>query len=375
MSEDTGDKTEEPTAKKIADARKKGQVPRSKELNTFVSLITAGTMFLIVGRSVAEGLVQLMRQQFSLDRALFFDEASVTTLFSQVLRDGFLLVIPLMLVLTIVALLTPMMMGGWHFSMDSMSPKPSKMNPFKGLKRMFGPQGWMELLKSVIKTTVVFFVAGRLLLLYLNDFMSLSSLSLVDALNKAGDIIPVGFLIVSSTLILVVVIDVPYQLWHHKKQLKMSKQDIKDEHKQQEGSSDIKGQLRKKQMEMAQARMMDEVATAHVIITNPTHVAIALRYDVDGSGAPTVVAKGADFVAAQIRNRAMGVDIPLVSTPPLARALFYATELGEEIPEGLFHAVAQVLAYVFQLKTAKANDTNKPPLPTGLDIPRHFRQS
>jgi len=175
-------------------------------------------------------------------------------------------------------------------------------------------------------------------------------------------------------LIVIVAIDVPYQLWNNNKQLKMSKQEVKDESKQQEGNPEIKGQIRRKQMEMSQQRMMDEVPKADVIVTNPTHYAIALKYDPLGSGAPVMVAKGVDLIAAQIRNSAMGADIPLVAAPPLARALFYSAELGEEIPKGLFLAVAQILAYVFQLKAATKNNGDKPLPPRDIKVPDDFRQ-
>ncbi len=375
MAEDSGqDKSEEPTEKRLTDARKKGQIPRSKELNTFMALITAAVMLLFVGDSIAKGLARLMQQQLSLSREVIFDPASPVIYFEQVLLDGLLLILPLVIPLVIVALLTPMMMGGWNFSMESMAPKVSKMNPFSGLKRMFGVQGVVELLKAIVKIALVFVVAGALFNFNFDQFMGLSSLSLNTAVTKAIDIIMVGFLILSSTLVVIVAIDVPYQLWNTKRQLMMTKQEVKDESKEQEGNPEVKGQIRRKQMEMSQQRMMDDVPKADVIVTNPAHYAVALKYDPVGTGAPIVVAKGVDLIAAQIRNIALSVDIPLVAAPPLARALFYSTEKGEEIPKGLFLAVAQVLAYVFQLKTATENRTEKPTVPRDLKVPPEFRQ-
>jgi len=375
MAEDTGqDKTEEPTEKRLKDARKKGQIPRSKELNTFMSLMTASVMLLFVGDSIGKGLAKLMQQQFQMSRETIFDKASIVIYFKQVLLDGLLLIVPLVIPLTIVALITPMMMGGWNFSMESMAPKFSKMNPFSGLKRMFGVQGFVELLKAVVKVTLVFTVAGVLFNQHFDQFMGLGGLALNTAVTKAADIIMFSLLILSSTLVLIVAIDVPFQLWNTKRQLKMTKQEVKDESKEQEGNPEVKGQIRRKQMEMAQQRMMDEVPKADVIVTNPAHYAIALKYDPMGAGAPVVLAKGVDLIAAQIRNIAMGKDIPLVAAPPLARALFYSTEIGEEIPHGLFLAVAQVLAYVFQLKSAVDNRTEKPVPPRNLKVPEEFRQ-
>ena len=223
MADDSGDKTEEPTAKRIADARKKGQIPRSKELNTFVALMTGSVMLIFTGESISQGLIQIIQKQFKLSRDVFFDDASLIIYFKQVLLDGMLLIVPLVLTMGVVALLTPIMMGGWNFSTESMSPKISKMNPVSGLKRMFGVQGWVELLKSIVKIVLVFSVAGSLFKGYLDQFMALSSLSLNNAMINAGDIILFGFLILSSTLIVIVAIDVPYQLWNNNKQLKMSK--------------------------------------------------------------------------------------------------------------------------------------------------------
>ena len=375
MADDSDqEKTEEPTAKRLADARKKGQIPRSKELNTFVMLITSSIMLLFVGGSITQGLIRIMQQQFSISRAIIYDPDSISIFFKKVLLDGLSLIFPLMIPLTIVALITPMLMGGWNFSMQSMTPKLSKMNPFSGIKRMFGVQGFVELLKAIVKIALVFLVASSLFQASFKQLMGLSSVGLVDGLYQVADIILFSFLFLSSTLIVIVAIDVPYQLWNTKKQLKMSKQEVKDEGKQQEGNPEVKGQIRRKQMEMSQNRMMNDVPTADVIVTNPAHFAIALKYDPNGTGAPILVAKGVDLIAAQIRNSAMAADVPLVASPPLARALYYSTDIGHEIPSGLFLAVAQILAYVFQLKTAEETRSTKPVMPQNIKVPSEFKQ-
>nr|HIL75985.1 flagellar biosynthesis protein FlhB [Rhodospirillales bacterium] len=374
MADDSGqDKTEEPTEKRLSDAKKKGQIPRSRELNTFVALMTAAILMLFTGASIGHGLTKLMRQQMQLSREVIFDISSIGFYFEQVLLESMLLITPLVLMLTLAALLTPIVLGGWNFTTEAMSPKLSKMNPFKGLKRMFGVQGLVELLKSLVKVVLVFWVAGSLFDFYFDQFMGLSALPLIEAIKQTVDIVGFGFLILSSTLLVVVAIDVPYQLWNNKRQLKMSKQEVKDELKDQEGNPEIKGQIRKKQMEMAQKRMMDQVPKADVIVTNPSHFAVALTYDLTGKGAPVVVAKGTDLIAAQIRNTAIAADVPLVAVPPLARALFYSTEIDEEIPTGLFLAVAQILAYVFQLKTATENGWGKPQMPSDVQVPNEYK--
>jgi flagellar biosynthetic protein FlhB len=376
MAEDSGqDKTEEPTTKRLEDARKKGQVPRSKELDTFVSLITSAVLFIFMGGHIAHGLAGIMKQQFRVSREDIFDPGSPVSHFSRAVSEAILLVMPFALVLAVAALITPMIMGGWNFSSEAIQPKLSKFNPLKGLKKIFGIQGLIELIKAIIKVVLIFVVAGTLFDFYRDDLMRLHSLPVEKAIYQTAEIITFCFLILSATLLLVVMIDVPYQLWNNKRQLKMSKQEVKDESKESEGSPEVKGRIRRMQMEIAQRRMMEEVPKADVIVTNPSHFAVALKYDQNNSGAPTLVAKGTDLIAAQIRNVALGADVPLVAAPPLARALYYSTELNKEIPQGLFLAVAQVLAYVFQLNAATENGWDKPFSPTDLQVPDEFRQS
>ncbi len=375
MAEDSGqDKSEQPTAKRLSDARKKGQVPRSKELDTFVSLIVSAVMLLFLGKSMALSLADIMVEHFSLSRSEIFDPKALTEHFSQAIFDAVSLVAVFGLTMMVAALITPMMMGGWNFSSEAIQPKFSKFNPLKGLKRMFGLQGVVELLKAIAKVSIVFLMAWLLFDVYRHDFMQMNRLPVEQAIYQTGDIITRGFLLLSAALLLVVLIDVPYQLWNHTKQLMMTKQEIKDESKESEGNPEIKGRIRRAQMEISQRRMMDEVPKADVIVTNPTHFAVALRYDQNGEGAPILVAKGTDLIAAQIRNLAIGADVPLVAAPSLARALYYSTELNQEIPHGLFLAVAQVLAYVFQLQAATENGWEKPVPPDKIDVPDEFRQ-
>jgi len=267
------------------------------------------------------------------------------------------------------------MMGGWNFSSEALQPNFSKFNPISGIKKIFGVQGIVELIKAIVKVVLVFYSAWLLFTVYRHDLMSLNGMPLKQAIYRVADIISFSLLMLSATLILVVIIDVPYQLWNNKRQLKMSKQEVKDESKESEGNPEIKGRVRKMQMEIAQRRMMEEVPRADVIVTNPSHFAVALKYDQNSSAAPTLLAKGTDLMAAPIRKIALGADTPLVAAPPLARDLYYSTELQEEIPQGLFLAVAQILAYVFQLKAATENGWDKPFPPSDLPVPDDFRQS
>ena len=376
MAEDSGqEKSEAPSAKRLADARKKGQVPRSKELDTFVSLMTSAVLIIFMGGNIVQGLLDIMTREFSISREVIFKQDSLVEHLARAILDGVLLIMPMALVLVVAALLTPMMMGGWNFSSEAIQPKLSKFNPLKGLKKIFGIQGLVELIKAILKISVVFTIAWILFKFYRHDFMYLSNLSLQQAISQVAEMVTTGFLLLSASLLIVVMIDVPYQLWNNIRQLKMTKQEVRDENKESDGNPEIKGRIRRVQMEIAQKRMMDEVPKADVIVTNPTHFAVALRYDQHGSGAPVVVAKGTDLIAAQIRNLAIGADVPLVAAPPLARALYYSTELNEEIPQGLFLAVAQVLAYVFQLQAAAENGYDKPQPPTDIKVPDDFRQA
>ncbi|MDD1621142.1 MAG: flagellar biosynthesis protein FlhB [Methylococcaceae bacterium] len=375
MAEDSGqDKTEEPTSKRLADSRKKGQVPRSKELSTFVTLIVSSALFIYMGRYMADQLLEMMRHQFQLSREVIFDPATPAIYLKQALIEGFEGIVPFMLALMVADLLVPLMMGGWNYTTEAFEPKFSKLNPLAGIKKIIGTQGLVELIKAIIKTVLVAFVAWNLFKVYFDDFMGLSRMSVEQAIFHAGDIIVFCVLILSATLLLVVMIDVPYQLWHYKEQMKMTKQEVRDEAKEMEGSPEVKGKIRRMQMEAAQRRMMEAVPSADVIVTNPTHFAVALKYDQNSSGAPLLVAKGTDLVAAQIRNLAMASKVPLVAAPSLARALYYSTELNQEIPRGLFLAVAQVLAYVFQLRAASQQGWNKPVPPSDVQVPDEFRQ-
>ncbi len=372
MADDTGDKTEEPTSKRLEDARKKGQVPRSRELNTFVTLMAGSVMLLVMGQHIVHGLWLIMREQFQLSREVIFDPASPVIYFEKVISNGLILILPFVLVLLVATLLTPMMMGGWNFSMEAMQPKLSKFNPLTGLKRMFGLQGLVELIKAILKVVLVLFVGYLLFKFYIDSFLALSTKTVTQAMAEAGDKLSVSLFLLSASLLILVLIDVPYQLWNHTRQLKMTKQEVKDEHKDSEGNPEVKGRIRRLQMEAAQQRMMEQVPKADVIVTNPTHFAVALKYDQHGSSAPILVAKGVDLMAAHIRTIATGANVPLVAAPPLARALYYSTELDQEIPQGLFLAVAQVLAYVFQLKTAQEKGWAAPKPPVDLPVPEEL---
>lgn len=375
MADDSAqDKTEDPTGKRLGDSRKKGQIARSKELNTFVTLIASSTLILVMGKDIANRLLSMMKHQLLFSKESLFDTALPLIQLKQAFTEGFSVIFPFLLVLMIVDLLTPILMGGWNFTMDGFAINVSKMNPLTGFKRIVGTQGLIELIKAIIKTILIGFMSWHLFQIYFEDYMGLNRLPIEQAISHTGDIIVFCLLLLSSTLILLVLIDVPYQLWHLQSMLKMTKQEVSDEAKEMEGNPEIKGKIRRMQMENARRRMMEAIPSADVIVTNPTHFAVALKYDLGSPGAPILVAKGTDLIAAQIRNIALASKITLVAVPSLARALYYSTELNQEIPRGLFLAVAQVLAYVFQLRAATQNGWQKPVPPSDIKVPEEFRQ-
>lgn len=375
MAEDSDeDKTEEPTGKRLEDAKKKGQIARSRELNTFAMMIISATLLLMQGGGIGKGLLAMMKAEFQLSRETIFDPLSIALHFKQVMIDGFLLVAPFFALMVVVAVVAPISMGGWIFSWDAIAPKFEKMDPIKGIPRLFAMRGFIEMLKAMLKILLVFAVSVALYKSYIAELLGLGVEEPEQSIFHALNIIGMCFLLLSASLVVIAMIDVPYQLWDHNKKLKMTLQEIKDEHKESEGSPEVKGRQRRMQMDMAQNRMMAEVPKADVIVTNPSHYAVALRYDQNSNSAPTLVAKGVDLIAAQIRNVAISADVPLVASPPLARALYYSTEIDREIPQGLYLAVAQILAYVYQLKAAQKNNWRAPLPPGDINVPDEFKR-
>lgn len=374
--QDSGqERTEAPSGKRLDDAREKGQVPRSQELSTVVVLIASAMAMLFVGESLISNLGEVMTQSFSLTRKLIMDphmmaQQLILAMKIMAVDVGIFLAITL-----IAALSAPALIGGWNFSTQAIGVKLEKMSPLRGLKRIFGPQGLIELGKALGKFLLVGSI-GTLILWNLRDrLLTLGRQEVQSAMTELGYIVLWGFLAICASLILIALIDVPFQKWNHIKQLRMTKQELKDENKESEGSPEVKGRIRRMQIQLSQQRMMQDVPKADVIITNPTHYAVALRYDQTKSGAPVVLAKGTDLIAQQIRMVGDHHEVPIISAPPLTRAVYYSTEIGQEIPSGLYIAVAQILAFVFQLRRYKNKGGNKPNLNTeDLPIPDEFKR-
>jgi len=368
------EKTEEPTAKREADARKKGDVARSKELNTVMTLMMGSTVIWMAGDRIFLALWRVMENAFKIDRARLYDPLEMVMGLQSSMQEAVAAIAPFMAAMVIAALAGPIAMGGWSFSGEALMPKASKMNPAAGLKRMFAVRSLVELVKSLLKFGLVLGVMLLLVRTYMPEFINFIHLPIATALLRASDLMTMSFVVLCSSLLLVVAIDVPFSLWEYKKKLKMTLQEVKDEMKQTEGRPEVKGKIRQMQQEMSQGRMMEAVPKADVIVTNPTHFAVALKYEDGGTGAPMVVAKGGDLMAAQIRNIAIANGITLVSAPPLARALFFTTEIDQEVPKGLYLAVAQVLAYVYQLRIATDKRWKKPVPPKDINIPDDYKK-
>lgn len=374
--QDSGqERNEAPSGKRLQDAREKGQVPRSQELSTVVVLVASAIAMLFVGDNLIRSLSEVMTQSFSLSRKLIMDPHMMAQQLILALKIIALDLASFLAVTLIAALAAPALIGGWNFSTQAIGVKLEKMSPLRGLKRIFGPQGLVELAKALGKFLLVGSIGTAVLWQLRDRLLTLGRQEVHVAMNELGSIVLWGFLTICASLILIALIDVPFQKWNHIKQLRMTKQELKDEHKETEGSPEVKGRIRRLQIQLSQQRMMQDVPKADVIITNPTHYAVALRYDQSKSGAPVVLAKGADLLAQQIRMVGDHNEVPVISSPPLTRAVYYSTEIGQEIPPGLYIAVAQILAFVFQLRRYKNTGGNKPNLNTeDLPIPDEFRR-
>ncbi|MDR8366233.1 flagellar biosynthesis protein FlhB [Pseudomonas sp. JL3] len=374
-SESGQDKTEDPTEKRKKDSREKGEIARSKELNTLAVMLAGAGGLLIFGGALAEDLMELMRMNFSLSREVILDQRSMGTYLLHSGQIALLAIQPVMITLLLAALIGPISLGGWLFAAGSMAPKFSRMNPGAGLKRMFSAKALVELLKALAKFFIVLFVALAVLSSDIDDLLRIAHEPLDMAIIHSLQVVGWSTLWMACGLIIIAAVDVPVQLWESHKKLLMTKQEVRDEHKDQEGKPEVKQRIRQLQREMSQRRMMAAIPEADVVITNPTHYAVALKYDPEKGGAPMLIAKGSDFLALKIREIAVANNVLLLESPALARSIYYSTELEQEIPGGLYLAVAQVLAYVYQIRQFRAGKGKRPdPLQDNLPIPPDLRR-
>lgn len=343
------EKTEEPTPRKLQKARDDGQIPRSKELSTSLVLIAGALSLWVFGGFIATGAKNIFDYNFTLERADLFDDRKMVIHLSASVLEAILTISPVMIILLIAAILGPLALGGWMFSGKALLPKLNRISPLSGLKRMFGVKSLVELLKSWAKVLIIMGCTFLLFKVLEPQVLSLDQEPKFQAIAHAVDLVMLGAFALACSTLFVSLIDVPFQIYDFTKKMKMSLQEVKDEHKDTEGKPEVKQRIRRLQYEAAQRRMMEDVPDADVVITNPTHYAVALKYSSDAMEAPILVAKGIDEVALKIREIAKHHNVPVVESPALARSVYTFTPIGKEIPEGLYVAIAQVLAYVFQL--------------------------
>ncbi|MDD2834179.1 MAG: flagellar biosynthesis protein FlhB [Methylotenera sp.] len=370
MAEDSDlEKTEQASPKRLEKAREEGDVPRSRELATVTVLLAAGLSMLIMSEYLGTALRQSMRAGLQFDRAIAYDPIKLIFSLSNIILDLLIAFSPLAVVLFIVAITSPAFIGGWVFSEKALAPKFSKLNPIQGISNMFSKNSVAELVKSVGKALLVGTVSYWVIKSDMESILSLPLLPLSDGISLISDLLIYGFLSIVAALVFIAAIDVPFQLYQYAEKLKMSKEEVKRESKESDGNPEIKARIRQQQREMSRRRMMSEIPKADVVITNPTHYAVAVKYKEGGMRAPVVVAKGADAVALKIREIAQQNQIVTLESPKLARAIYAHTELGKEIPEALYAAVAEILAYVFQMRIYNKDGGFRPEVPETLPVP------
>jgi len=359
-NEDGQERTEEASAKKLADAKKKGQVTRSKELTTMMVTVGGAAMLLFTGGELALALKNLLASSLSPEFLLVENETLIVSRLYQTLVTGLLTIWPILAIALVAVMVSSTILGGWTFSL---SVKPERLDPIKGLGKLFSLRSLGELGKSIMKMLFIGVAAVWLLSGMSDDILALGLQSPKDAIAHSARLLVWFFFVVSLPLVAIAAIDVPWQIWNFNKELKMTRQEVRDEHKESDGRPEVKAKLREMQQAAANNRMMEKVPTADVIITNPTHFAVALKYDEARMGAPMLLAKGADNIAAKIRELAAEHDVPIVESPRLARAVFASTDLDSEIPGGLYLAVAQILTYVYQLRSWETMGGDYPDAP------------
>ncbi|CAM3718807.1 flagellar biosynthesis protein FlhB [Parendozoicomonas haliclonae] len=373
MADTSQDRTEEPTARKLQKSREQGQIPRSREIGSAVLIVFAGLLLQMYGLNIVDALMGIIRHNLSVDRLALFDTTYMLRHLSDSGIRAVLVVSPIPLALMLLAIGSSGLTGGFLFQTSLLEPKFNRLNPVSWFGRVFSLQGLVELGKSILKVVLVM---GCLLVVLWQRYplsLSLGRMPVNSAMATGVSILGWSLMAFGAVLFVIAAIDAPYQIWQNKQKLKMTKQEIKDEHKDIDGKPEVKGRIRQLQREMSMRRMMQRVPEADVIITNPTHYSVALKYDTDRASAPFVIAKGVDQVALKIREIARDSSKPVIEAPLLARAVYHSTKVDQEIPMDLYMAVAQVLAYVQQLSLyRKGQGGDTPPTMGKFDIPEVY---
>ena len=350
-AEQGGERTEDPSQKRLQDARERGQVPRSRELTTFATMTGGSAMLAAIGSSMATCLSQMLRHGLSIDPQRLRDPDAMLGSMGEAALSALTVLLPVFGALIGVIFLASLLLGGWNFSMQAMAPDFTRLSPLAGIKRLFGLRGASELGKALLKLAVVGGVCAAIVSRTFREVLGLAHMEPRSAIGRGVGIVSWSFVWLCASLALVAMVDVPLQLFQFKKSLRMTRQELRDEAKESDGRPETKQRIRQMQQTLARRRMMHKVPSADVVIVNPTHFAVALKYDPKKMRAPRVLAKGVDLVAQNIRRLAEEHRVPVFESPKLARALYRSTDLNKEIPSGLYVAVAQILSYIFRVRT------------------------
>lgn len=380
MSEESDlEKSEEASEQKREKAREDGDVPRSKELGTCVLLLVAGMGFLMSGGAMSAALTHYFVDVFNFERTTAMDPNLILSHLASHTATALMAFLPFLLMLFAAAMFSPILIGGWNFNVNALQPKFGKLNPIQGIGNIISINSLVELVKAILKALIVGVISYLVISHDIPAFVTLLITPLDIGVTEMGNLLTKSFLMIVGGLVIIAAIDVPYQLRHYSNKLKMTKEEVRQESKESNGNPEVKGRIRQQQREMARRRMMSEIPKADVIITNPTHYAVAIKYSEESKGAPTVIAKGSDVLAMKIREIGATHKIPTLESPKLARALFAHTELGAEIPEALYSAVAEILAFVYQLRQFKKQGGAYPTFPSNVPVPDaldpHFNPS
>jgi flagellar biosynthesis protein FlhB len=367
------ERTEEASPKRLQEARERGQIPRSRELNTFGVLAGGVAGLGLVGPALLERLMLNLRTTISDQSLSLGDPGRMYAILWELILSTLQALAPLFVIMMVVAFLTPQLLGGWGFSTKAIAPQLDRVDPIKGIGRLFSMRALVELLKAVLKFGFIGAVGATWFWLNLDEYLALGLAGLNGGFGLGLQHVGTTISIVLLPLLVIALIDVPFQLFEHARQLKMSRQEVKEEYKETEGRPEVKGKLRQKQQELAQARMMSAVPQADAVIVNPSHYAVALQYQPETDSAPVVVAKGFDHVAEAIKRVAKEHKVAEISSPVLARALYYNVDLNAKVPADLYVAVAKVLAYVFSLRTKNKMGSAARRQLARLSVPGHFK--
>jgi flagellar biosynthetic protein FlhB len=350
-AETGGERTEEPSQRRLQEARERGQVPRSRELTTFATMIGGSAALTAIGGPLTAHLSDIMRRGMSVDAPSLRNPHAMVEHLSDACISALTALLPVFGALIVLVLLASLVLGGWNFSTQALTPDFARLSPLSGFKRLFGLHGASELGKALLKVAMVGAVCAGIVSWLFADVMALGRMAPRAAIGRGAGLLSWAFVWLCASLALVAAVDVPLQLFQFKRSLRMTRQELRDESKELDGRPETKQRIRQMQQTLARRRMMHKVPTADVVIVNPTHFAVALKYDPQKMRAPRLVAKGSDLVAANIRGIAEEHRVPVFESPRLARALFRSTDLNKEIPQGLYVAVAQVLSYIFRVRT------------------------